>query len=421
MLAGGTQMTVLYTTENNFFKSYSPEKLLEQYGSPLYVYNEDIFRKKCREMRNLIKYDNFKVTYSIKANSNLHLLKIAHEEGLNADAMSPGEIYVLEKAGFRSDEIFFISNNVSAEEMLFAINRGIMTSVDSLSQMELYGKLNRGGKVAVRVNPGVGAGHHEKVVTGGKNTKFGINIEYLEEADKLVRKYELKLAGLNQHIGSLFLKPDSYVEAAANLLSVAERYPELEFVDFGGGFGIPYHKQEGEERLELDETGRRLEALLEQWIKRTGRHIMFKTEPGRYIPAESGIILGRVHSVKTNGQTKYAGTDIGFNVLIRPAMYGSHHDIEVYRDGMPLISEEKEPVTVVGNICESGDILAKDRMLPEIKENDIIAILDAGAYGYSMSSNYNNRLRPAEILICSDGSSRIIRKRDTLEDLVRNF
>ena len=422
-------MISYYTKDNNFFNSNNPETLLAEFGSPLYVYNENIFRNRCREMRHLIKYPNFKVTYSIKANSNLELLRIAHDEGLNADAMSPGEIYVLEKAGFKHEEIFYICNNVSSEEMKFAIDRGIITSVDSLSQLELFGRINRGGKVAVRFNPGVGAGHHEKVVTGGAKTKFGVNIESADEVKRILRLNDLKLAGINQHIGSLFLTPDSYIKAAQELLNLAEKFPELEFVDFGGGFGIPYRKQEGEERLDLALMGEKLDALLDEWCNKTGKYIRFKIEPGRYIPAESGIILGRVHAVKTNNSTKFVGTDIGFNVLIRPAMYGSHHDIEVYRDGIIADSGDgtilstscKEKVTIVGNICETGDVLAKDRLLPVIKENDILGIMDAGAYGYSMSSNYNNRLRPAEVLIRTDGSVSLIRRRDTFEDLTRNF
>lgn len=414
-------MTPCFTKDKNFFNSNGPEQLLAKFGSPLYVYNEAIFRKSCREMKQLIKYPNFIVTYSIKANSNLALLRIAHEEGLNADAMSPGEIYVLEKAGFLPEEIFYICNNVSAEEMKYAIDKGIMTSVDSLSQLELFGRIKRGGKVAVRFNPGVGAGHHEKVVTGGDKTKFGVSIESADEVKRILKLYDLKLAGINQHIGSLFLTPDSYIKAARELLKLAGKFPELEFVDFGGGFGIPYRKQEDQERLDLALMGEELDSLLDDWCNRTGRHIRFKIEPGRYIPAESGIILGRVHAVKANNSTRFIGTDIGFNVLIRPAMYGSHHDIEVYRDGKPVLSEETEAVTVVGNICETGDILAKDRPLPVIKENDILGIMDAGAYGYSMSSNYNNRLRPAEVLIRTDGSVSLIRRRDTFEDLTRNF
>ena len=184
--------------------------------------------------------------------------------------------------------------------------------------------------------------------------------------------------------------------------------------------GFPIKSRPDQPRLDLKELGEKLSEIIHSWVKEYGKDIEFKIEPGRYIVAESGILLGKVNAVKTNYGIKYIGTDLGFNVLIRPVMYDSHHDIEIYRkSGTPSLKEET--VTIVGNICETGDIIAKDRKLPEIMENDILGVLDSGAYGYSMSSNYNNRLRPAEVLIESDGNSRLIRRRDTLDDLVRNF
>ncbi len=414
-------MAYFYTEQTNFYGNSKPSELLKEYGSPLYVYNEGILRQRCREMAGLISYQGFKSNYSIKANSNLEILKIAREEGLHADAMSPGEIHILLTAGYKPEEILFVSNNVSAEEMQFAIDRGILVSCDSLSQLRQYGRLNPGGKAVVRFNPGVGAGHHEKVVTAGKNTKFGVNIELIDEVKDILKEFNMKLVGINQHIGSLFMEATPYLESVKSLLGIAAQFKELEFVDMGGGFGIPYHKQEGQERLQLEETGRRLTEIIESWMDKYGRKIRIKMEPGRYVVAESSVLLGAVHSVKHNGNKTYVGTDIGFNVLIRPAMYDSHHDIELYRNDEVIKSDKTSPVTVVGNICETGDILAKDRELPQAKEGDLIGIMDAGAYGYSMASNYNSRLRPAEVLIGLDGNPRLIRRRDTFEDLMRGF
>jgi diaminopimelate decarboxylase len=409
-----------YTVQTNFYGKSNPEELLVKYGSPLYVYNEAILRLRCREMAALASYPNFKVTYSIKANSNLRILQIVREEGLHADAMSPGEIYVLLEAGFKPEEIFYISNNASEDEMRFALEKGIMTSVDSVSQLKLFGRINPGGEVAIRLNPGIGAGHHEKVVTAGKKTKFGISLNYLDDVKKLLREYNLKLAGINQHIGSLFMEADSYLQSVRSVLSLAGQFDDIKFVDFGGGFGIPYHKQDGQERLELLEFGKKFSDILNNWAEKYGRKILFRTEPGRYIVAECGVLLGRVYAMKQNYNTTYAGTDLGFNVLARPVMYGSHHDIEVYKDGVPASAAEKQVVTVVGNICESGDIIAAGRELPRIDEGDILGVMDAGAYGYSMASNYNNRLRPAEVLIRQDGGHELIRRRDTFEDLMGN-
>ena len=406
--------------EKNFFGNTDPVYLTEKYGTPLYVYNENILRERCRDMKGLISYNNFSVNYSPKANGNLDLIKIIRSEGLRVDAMSPGEIYVNLLAGYKPEEILYISNNVSEDEFLYAIHAGVKISVDSVSQLELFGRINPGGRVAFRLNPGIGAGHHEKVITAGQKTKFGIESGCIPEIKRIAREYNLKIIGINQHIGSLFMEGDAYLQSTGNILSIAKQFDDLEFIDLGGGFGIPYRKQASQPRLDLKELGEKLSGVIHNWLKEYQKEIEFKIEPGRYIVAESGILLGKVNAVKTNYKTKYIGTDIGFNVLVRPVMYDSHHDIEIYRNtGTPSLKEEE--VSIVGNICETGDIIAKERILPEIFENDILGVLDSGAYGYSMSSNYNNRLRPLEVLIEENGNPRIIRKRDTLEDLVSNF
>ncbi len=408
------------TTDTDFFKNTTPIELIKTYGSPLYVYNEDIFRTRCRELKNLVQYPNFSVNYSVKANGNLSLLKIAREEGLNVDAMSPGEIHLELAAGFLPSQILYISNNVSADEMQYAIDRDILISVDSISQLELYGKLNKGGSICIRFNPGVGAGHHEKVVTGGKKTKFGVDPNKVDEVKSVLSQYDLKLVGINQHIGSLFMEGDKYIEGVKSLFTIAKQFENLEFLDIGGGFGIPYNKLAGQERLDLVDLGKKLDKVFEEFATEYGKKVMFKIEPGRYISAEAGLILGEVYAVKYNYDTKYIGTDLGFNILKRPVMYDSHHDIEIYRNS-DVKSEKNETVNIVGNICESGDIIAKERLLPEILEGDILGVLDAGAYGYCMASNYNNRLRPAEVLITGTGDVKLIRRRDTFEDLMRNF
>ncbi len=408
-------------TDNlDFFQGVNPVKLIEEYGSPLYVYNEKILRSNCREMKNLVKYPKFNVNYSAKANSNLALLQIVQNEGLDVDAMSSGELYIETKAGFKPSQIFYISNNVSKEEMLYAINMGVTVSVDSLAQLEQFGEINSGGKVAIRFNPGIGAGHHEKVVTAGKNTKFAVNPEDIPTVKQILQKYNLKLVGINQHIGSLFMEPDSYIAGVLSLLEIAKNFEDLEFIDLGGGFGIPYHKQAGEGRLDLKALGEKLSTIMFDFAKSYGKELMFKVEPGRYIPAEAGLLLGTVHAVKYNGDNKYIGTDLGFNVLARPVMYDSHHDIEIYRP-TDLPSCKSEVVSIVGNICETGDIIAKNRELPEIFQGDILGVLDAGAYGHVMSSNYNNRLRPAEVLIRENNDVVLIRSRDTLEDIERHY
>jgi len=230
-----------YTDECNFYGRHTPRELAETFGTPLYVYNENVLRQRCRDLMGLSKHPGFGVNYSVKANATPALLRIVREEGLVVDAMSPGELYMDELAGFTPAEILYISNNNSEAELKNAVSRGLLISVDSLSQLDTLGRINKGGKVMVRFNPGIGAGHHAKVITAGKDTKFGVTPDKLDEVFALLEKHDLTLAGINQHIGSLFMEPDGYLDAAEVLLHLADRLPasmlaKLEVIDFGGGF-----------------------------------------------------------------------------------------------------------------------------------------------------------------------------------------
>lgn len=411
-----------FVNEVNFFEGNNPEDIVAKYGTPVYVYNERILRKRIRNVAGVVKKFPYRANFSMKANSNLTILKIVLEEGLNADAMSIGEVKLLELAGFPADRIFFVPNNVSDEELQYAIDRNITVSLDSISQLERFGRLAPGSRCAVRINPGIGAGHSDSVVTAGKNTKFAVEEKDIPELLETAEKHNLKIVGINQHIGSLFMEPDPYLAAVTNLLRIAHKFDDLEFIDFGGGFGTPYHKLSGEKEFDINLLTEGIEKLLGDFIAETGKQILFKSEPGRYVVADSSVLLGRVYATKVNYDKKYAGTDIGQNVLVRPTLYGSWHDVEVLRGGKPVLpSSGTEVVSVTGNICESGDIIAKERELPVIKEGDLVCVLDAGAYGYSMCSPYNSRPRPAEVMICEDGSVKCIRRAETFEDLIRLF
>ncbi|NLV20901.1 MAG: diaminopimelate decarboxylase [Syntrophomonadaceae bacterium] len=413
-LSSGRSVLTLAYAEKVFGK-INVFDLINEFGSPLYVYDEETLRLRCRELRNLLKYPSFRVNYSAKANTNVELLKIIREEDLDVDAMSPGEMYLEIKAGFTSERIMFIGNNVSREEMQFAVDRGIYISVDSLSQLILLGEVNPGGDVCLRLNPGIGAGHHEKVITGGKKAKFGIAIGDLPQAQEIAARYQLTITGLNQHIGSLFLETEEYVAAAAQLLEIASALPSVKILDFGGGMGIPY-RHGLEARLDLEKLGRELDEVIYNWVK-NNRPITIRIEPGRYVVAECGAILGMVTAVKNNYNTDFIGCDIGFNTLIRPAMYDSYHEISVVPAQARAYAEYDGDVYLVGQICESGDILAHDRVLPLCREGDGLIVHDAGAYGFAMASTYNSRPLPAEVLIQCDGKVRLIRKAQTLEDL----
>lgn len=417
-----------FIQNTNFFAGNNPEEIASEYGTPVYVYNEKILRDRMSKVAKVITKYPYTANYSVKANTNIHILKLALEEGLNCDAMSVGEITLLMKAGFPVERIFFVPNNVAPCELAFALENGVMTSLDSLSQLELFGEVcnqmeiapeNR--KCAVRINPGVGAGHHEKVVTGGKKTKFGIAEYSIPQIFEIAEKYQITIAGINQHIGSLFMDPQPYLDAVTNLLRIAHQFKNLEFIDFGGGYGIPYHKLDDEKDFPMEDFKSRLEPILDEFVASYGKAPLFKSEPGRYCVAEGSVILGRVHATKENSGIQFAGSDIGMNVLVRPSMYDSHHDIEVIRDGEIVSRDNLIEQTVTGNICESGDILAKNRLLPKIQEGDLICALDTGAYGWSMCSTYNSRPRPVEVMICADGSVKQIRRKETIEDLMNLF
>ncbi|MBO6101116.1 MAG: diaminopimelate decarboxylase, partial [Spirochaetaceae bacterium] len=415
----------------NFFEGNNPEKIASEYGTPLYVYNEKILRDRMHKVSQVITKYPYTANYSVKANTNIHILKLALEEGINCDAMSTGEIEMLFKAGFPKDRIFFIPNNVDASELIYALKHGIMTSLDSLAQLELFGECCDDLKLAddkrqcaVRINPGVGAGHCEKVVTGGKKTKFGIAEEDIPQIFDIAAKYRITIAGINQHIGSGFMSPEPYLEAVTNFLQIALQFKNLKFIDFGGGYGIPYHKLDDEKDFPIEDFKKRLEPILTDFVEtytklptKSGipnKIPLFKSEPGRFCVAEGSVLLGRVHAVKHNNGKTFVGTDVGMNVLVRPCMYDSWHDVEIIRDGkvIPHSGSDMYEQTVTGNICESGDILAKDRLLPPAKHGDLACILDAGAYGFSMCSSYNSRPRPAEVLVKSDGKIKQIRRRE---------
>jgi diaminopimelate decarboxylase len=393
-------------------------ELIKKYGSPLYVYDENILRKSCRDMHDLLPNKTLRVNYSAKANSNLEILKIVRDEDIDVDAMSPGEIYVQKLAGYSSDKIFYIGNNVSKKEMQYAIDENVLVSVDSLSQLESFGQINPGGDVAVRFNPGIGTGHHQKVVTAGKKTKFGVQKDFVPQVKELLEKYNLNLVGIDQHIGSLFLESDPYIKGVESLLEIAAQFPGLKFIDMGGGFGVPYH--EGEGRLDLQELSDKLDKVLDDFLANyDNKDVIFKIEPGRYIPAECGVLLGEVYSVKDNYGKTYIGTDLGFNVLMRPVLYDSYHAVTIVKADPN--EEGEEVATIVGNICESGDIIANERNIKKVSIGDVVVVGNAGAYGFAMSSNYNCRLKPAEVLIDMDGNDRLIRRRDTFVDIIRNF
>ncbi len=396
-------------------------ELVAKYGSPLYAYEEETIRQRFRELKEGIPYRKLRIYYACKANTNPHIMRILRDEGAYADVLSPGEIMMALKAGFSPEQILFTATSVTDEEMKFAISKGIMVNCDSLSQLERYGKLNPNSRVCVRINPDVGGGHHGHVITGGPESKFGIYYNKVAEAKAIAAKHSLKIVGVHQHIGSGILEAEKFVLAMKVLLKTAQQFEGLEFIDFGGGIGVPYRPEQ--KRLDIKALGKRMAETFTAFCKSYGKELALCIEPGRYPVAEAGFLLCTVNTIKETPKHRFAGVDTGFNHLIRAAMYGSYHPIIVANN---VESKKKEKVAIAGNVCESGDVFTRDehgivdRELPPIKEGDIIAILNAGAYGFAMSSNYNARQRPVEVLV-SGKTARIIRKKEAFEYLMYGY
>lgn len=404
-----------------YIDGVSTMDLADEFDTPLYVMSESKIREQYRRLLATLShsYSKVKVLYSAKANSNLSVLRILREEGSGLDAVSPGEVFLALNAGFEPGQILYTGTSVRNDELGYLIESGVTVNVDSISQLERLLRLTTPDRLSVRVNPELGAGHHEHVITAGVNSKFGV----LE--DEAIRAYEIAEAagvdrfGIQMHIGSGINDVDPYVKALEKLLRVAGRARrvigvDFEFVDIGGGIGVPYRP--GEDGMDVESFSKVVVGLFKRRLSEydLGEPELW-LELGRYLVAEAGVLLTKVNTVKVTPFKRFLGVDAGFNMLVRPAMYGSYHHILVANKlNLPAECE----CDVCGPLCESGDVFAGFRPLPKVSEGDLLAILNTGAYGFSMSSQYNSRPRAAEVLV-KNGESALVRERETFEDLLR--
>jgi diaminopimelate decarboxylase len=375
------------------FGKFSAEVLAKKFKTPLYVYEAETIRRQYFKLAQNIPYEKLGIHYACKANTNISILRLIRKLGAKAETVSRGEIELALKAGFKTKDIIYTSTSVSREELAFVIKNKISINLDSLSQIELYGKMNPGAKAGIRINHGLGGGHHSHVITGGEMSKFGIPVEQLSVARKLARKHKLKIVRLHQHIGSNVLDEKILMQAFDKLLETARTFPELEALDFGGGFGVAYSRKDRE--FNPKRYGAAAAKKMKKFCGEYGRELQMILEPGRFLVAESGTLLATVTEIKQNPTRTFVGIDTGFNHLIRPILYGSYHEIinATQRQG------PKIKVDIVGNICESGDVFGRDRIITPTKTGDILAIQNTGAYGYAMASHFNSRSLPTEILI----------------------
>ena len=384
-----------------------------QFGTPTYVYELAVIDRQIERLQGLFSGLPVDLLYAMKANSIPAIMQRLIDAGIGIDAVSPTELLLALHLGADPSQILYSANNMEDTEMHLAHEHGVLLNIGELSRLARYGAAFPGARVSIRLNPQIGAGHHEHVITAGAKSKFGIPVQDWDAVARVIDTYKLRLVGLHQHIGSGVQEASTMWDAMQVLLEVARPHAALEFINFGGGFGIPYHA--GASGLDLVGLRDQLhDALLQYQRDHPSEVLRFRFEPGRYFVAEAGSLLVEVNSVKqANGRT-WVGTNSGFNHLIRPSMYGAHH--EVYNLSNP--SGNTESYYVVGNVCESGDIFARDRAVQEIREGDILAILDAGAYGSSMASLYNLRSLPAEVMAGSDGAFTLMRPRQSPTEIL---
>jgi diaminopimelate decarboxylase len=391
--------------------------LAQRFGTPLYVYEEQTIRQAYRRLRAAFAFTDLRLHYAMKANANPWILRLLLEEGAHIDAVSAGEVHLALAAGCPAHRILYTQSAASDADMAFALQRGVLVNAESLSQLARLGSLAPGSRVCVRLNIYLGGGHHSHVITGGPDSKFGIDWEQWPQVQELLTAKGLRLVGLHCHIGSGIRDASLLAHAVSHLFHTARNFGPLEFLDFGGGLGVPYRDEEGP--LDLAHFASLMEEKYRAFCQDTGTSPAIALEPGRFLVATAGNLLCRVTSVKQERKHLFVGTDTGFNHLVRPAFYGSFHRI----DAVTPRPGELRPTVVTGNLCEGGDLFTRDehgplpRLLPPLQEGDLLVLREAGAYGFAMSSRYNSVPLPAEVLV--DGNqAKLIRRRETLEDLL---
>ncbi len=384
----------------------------EKFGSPVYVYDADKIISQYKRLTNAFKVDNLRIHYAVKALSNISILKLLNSLGCGLDTVSVQEVELGIKAGVDPANIIYTPNGVSLEEIEEVVALGAQINIDNLSILEQFGTRHPEIPVCIRINPHVMAGGNSKISVGHIDSKFGISIHQMPHLLRIVENTGMHINGIHMHTGSDILDIGVFLHASEILFEAARHFKELEFIDFGSGFKVPY--REGDIETDIEDLGAQLTERFNNFCKEYGRELTLAFEPGKYLVSESGKFLARVNVIKQTTSTVFAGIDSGFNHLIRPMFYGSHHEIT----NISNPGAKPRFYSVVGYICET-DTFANNRRISEIREGDILSFSNAGAYCFSMASNFNSRFRPPEVL-WYQGKAHLIRKRETFEDLTRH-
>ncbi|MEM6842582.1 MAG: diaminopimelate decarboxylase [Bacteroidota bacterium] len=388
-------------------------QVCQQFGTPLYLYDANVIIRQINTLKDAFSYPKTKFKYAAKALTNISVLKLVRQQGIDLDVVSIEEAYIGLKAGFSPSQIMYTPSGVPFAEIDEAITLGIQMNVDSLPLLRYIGE-RYGSTIpcCIRLNPDIRAGGHAKISVGHNESKFGIALSQLDLIVEVVKEFGIHINGLHIHTGSDIKNPEVFALGAQRLYAAARHFSDLQFIDFGSGFKVAY--KEGDIATDILQLARLMEDSFREFCHEYGRELEMWFEPGKFIVSDSGYLLTQVTVVKENPGINFAHVNTGLNHLIRPMMYEAYHEIaNVTNPGGAL-----QPYHVVGYICET-DNLAEGRMLPEVRPGDILAIKNAGAYGFSMASNYNSRLRPAEVLLL-DGEARLVRQREKMDDILRN-
>ena len=387
--------------------------ITDTFGSPIYVYDAEKISSQYKRLSNAFgRVPSLKINYAMKALSNISILKLMKKLGAGLDTVSIQEVKLGLKAGFTPEQIIFTPNGVSMDEIEEASLLGVQLNIDNLSFLEQFGSKYPHIPVCIRINPHVMAGGNSNISVGHIDSKFGISIHQIPHILRIVENTKMHINGIHMHTGSDILDIDVFLYAAEILFDTAKHFKELQFIDFGSGFKVPY--KEGDIQTNIEELGERLSSRFLEFCKEYGRNLTLAFEPGKFLVSEAGYFLVKVNVIKQTTSTVFAGIDSGFNHLIRPMFYGATHSIE----NISNPEGRKRFYSVVGYICET-DTFASNRQISEITEGDILCFHNAGAYCYTMASNFNSRLRPAEVLWIN-GEAKLIRKAETFEDLLHN-
>ena len=397
-------------------KNLTHEQLIaiaDEFGTPVYIYHAERIAEQYKKLKKAFSNCNARFFYACKSLTNINVLKYMQTIGVSLDCVSVNEVKLGLMAGFDKKDILYTPNCVDFEEVVAAKELGVNVNIDNISILEQFGhKFGNSYPVCIRLNPHIMAGGNYKISTGHIDSKFGISIHQMRHIERIVKSTNLNVTGIHMHTGSEIKDVRVFLEGLDVMFTTAAHFPNLEFIDLGSGFKVPY--QPGDAETDINDLGKKVTQAFVDFEKETGRKLQVWFEPGKYLVSQCGYFVVKTNVIKQTPAAVFAGVNSGFNHLIRPMMYDAYHHIENISN--PAGAERI--YNVVGNICET-ETFAWDRKLNEIREGDYLVFNNAGAYGFEMSSNFNSRLKPAEVMVV-EGKAKLIRQRDVFEDLLRN-